>query len=66
MIMADEYRRVLNLVEDIRRLQIPKIERIEKVMMRTKTLAWTGVGLGAAALGLGAYITWYLHDRGWW
>ena len=52
--MADEYRRVLNLVEDIRRLQIPKIERIEKVMMRTKTLAWTGVGLGAAALALGA------------
>ena len=64
--MADEYRRIINFVDDIRRLQIPKIERIEKVVMRTKTAAYPGLGLGIVGVALGGFVVWTLWDRGWW
>ena len=64
--MADEYRRILNFVEDIRKLQIPKIERIEKVMMTTKRAAYTGLGLGVVAVAMGGFVIWTLWDRGRW
>ena len=64
--MADEYRRILNFVDDIRRLQIPKIERIEMVVMRTKTAAYTGLGLGIVVVALGGFVVWTLWDSGWW
>ena len=64
--MADEYRRIINFVEDIRKLQVPKIERIEKVVMRTKTAAYRGLGLGIVGVALGGFVVWTLWDRGWW
>ena len=64
--MADEYRRIINFVEDIRKLQVPKIERIEKVVRRTKTAAYTGLGLGIVGVALGGFVVWTLWDRGWW
>ena len=66
--MNDDHdkRRILNLIEDIRRLQIPKIERMEKTLDNSKAVAWTGVVLGTAGVAIGGFILWTLYDRGWW
>ncbi len=58
--------RTRNIIEDIKRIQVPKIGRLEDKVKNSKTVAWTGVTLGVVGIGLGAFCIWALYDRGWW
>ena len=64
--MVDENnQRYKNFVDDIRRLEIPKIRRLENELMKTKRVAIVGVTLGASALALGGFIWWKVYEKGW-
>tara|TARA_B100000949_G_C14068407_1_gene360783 strand:- start:8 stop:235 length:228 start_codon:yes stop_codon:yes gene_type:complete len=57
--------RYKNLVDDIRRIELPKIRQLENALMKTKRVAIIGVTLGASALVLGGVIWWKLYEKGW-
>ena len=63
--MNENNQKYKNYVDDIRRLEIPKIRRLERAFMTAKTIAITGATLGASALVLGGFIWWKLHEKGW-
>lgn len=62
----NDKRRILNFIDDIRRLQIPKIESIEKELGRSSAVAWAGFVLGTAGVAIGGFVLWSLYHGGWW
>tara|TARA_R100000656_G_scaffold124802_2_gene103898 strand:+ start:856 stop:1080 length:225 start_codon:yes stop_codon:yes gene_type:complete len=64
-LLNEDSQRYKNLVDDIRRLEIPRIRRLENALMKTKRVAIIGVTLGASALVLGGVIWWKLYEKGW-
>ena len=63
--MNEDNQKYKNYVDDIRRIDIPKIRRLERAFMTAKTIAITGATLGASALVLGGFIWWKLYEKGW-
>ena len=66
--MNDEHdkRRILNFIDDIRRLQLPKIEIIEKELGRSSAVAWAGFVRGTTGVAIGGCVLWSLYHGGWW
>ena len=62
--MNEDNQKYKNYVDDIRRIDIPKIRRLERAFMTAKTIAITGATLGASALVLGGLLWWRIYDRG--
>ena len=54
-------RRILNFIDDVRRLQIPKIEQIEKELGRSSAVAWAGFVLGIVGVAIGGFVLWSLY-----
>ena len=66
MAKEEETRRILNFIDDVRRLHIPRIQNMEKSLMRTRRATYAGLGMGALGIALGAFAMYIIYERGWW